>query len=103
MQELLEQGQIGAHPFVIAELALGSLRDRVKTIDLLRMLPQLQVAHMDEVMLTIEARQLYNIGIGLIDAQLIASVLIHPSVLLWTRDKQLRKVAERCGIDADLA
>ncbi len=103
MPTLLDQGQIGMHPFVIAELALGSLRDRVKTIALLRLLPQLQVAHMDEVMLTIEAHHLYNLGIGLVDAHLIASILIHPSMVLWTRDMQLRKVAKRCGIDAGLA
>jgi hypothetical protein len=51
----------------------------------------------------IEARRLYGQGIGLTDAHLIASVLIHPPTLLWTRDKQLRKVAEALGIHASLA
>jgi predicted nucleic acid-binding protein len=28
LQQLLNQGQVAIHPFVIAELALGSLRER---------------------------------------------------------------------------
>jgi len=51
----------------------------------------------------IEARRLYSLGIGLIDAHLIASVFINPSTLLWTRDKQLRKVSEVLGIHASMA
>jgi predicted nucleic acid-binding protein len=50
----------------------------------------------------IEARRLYSLGIGLTDAQLIASVFINPSTLLWTRDKRLRKAAEGLGIHAGL-
>ena len=91
------------HPFIIAELALGSLKERAETHALLDLLPQARVAQLNEVRLTIEARRLYNRGIGLIDAHLIASVFINPSTLLWTRDKQLRKVAEALGIHAGLA
>src|SRR6202050_3622494 len=91
LQKLLEQGQVVIHPFVTAELALGALRERTRTLALLDLLPQVQVAQMSEVRLTIEARRLHNLGIGLIDAHLLASVLINPSTLLWTRDKRLRK------------
>jgi len=45
---------------------------------------------------------LYNLGIGLTDAHLIASVLIDSPTLLWTRDKRLRQVAENLGIHASL-
>lgn len=103
LQELLEQGQIVIHPLVIAELALGSLRERAKTLALLDLLPQIKVAQMNEVRLTIEARRLYGLGIGLIDAHLVASILINPSTLLWTRDRRLRKVAESLGLHANLA
>ena len=103
LQKLLEQGQIVIHPFVIAELALGALRERTRTLALLDLLPQVQVAQMSEVRLTIEARRLFNLGIGLIDAYMLASVLINPSTLLWTRDKRLRKAAAGLGIHANLA
>jgi len=55
-----------------------------------------------EVRLMIEARRLYNLGIGLTDAHRIASVFINSSTLLWTRDKRLRTVAEGLGIHASL-
>ena len=103
MRTHLDQGQIVIHPFVIAELALGSLRQRTKTLALLDFLPQVRVAQLSEVRLTIEARGLYSLGIGLTDAHLIASVFINPSTLLWTRDRRLRKAVEGLGIHAGLS
>jgi predicted nucleic acid-binding protein len=103
MPRQLEQGQIVIHPFIIAELALGSLRERAKTLALLDLLPQVRVAQLSELRLMIEARRLCNLGIGLTDAHLIASVLIDAPTLLWTRDQRLRKVAEALGIHAALA
>lgn len=102
MRKGLNHGQIVIHPFVVAELALGSLKDRTKTLALLDLLPQIRVAHLNEVRAMIEARHLFNLGIGLTDAHLIASIFLNPSALLWTRDKQLRRVAESLGIDAGL-
>jgi predicted nucleic acid-binding protein len=102
LQKALNQGQIVIHRFIIAELALGSLKERTQTLAMLDLLPHVQVAHMNELRLVIEARGLYNLGIGLTDAHLVASVFISSSTLLWTRDKRLRKVAEGLGIHADL-
>jgi predicted nucleic acid-binding protein len=103
MRRHLDQGQIVIHPFIIAELALGSLKDRTKTLALLDLLPQVRVARLDELRPMIEARRLYNLGIGLTDAHLIASVFIDAPTNLWTRDQRLRKVAEALGIHAALA
>ena len=102
MRKHLNQGSIVIHPFIIAELALGSLQERTKTLALMDLLPQVRVAQLSEVRLTIEARRLYGLGIGLTDAHLIASVLINSFTLLWTRDKRLRKAAEALGIHASL-
>lgn len=102
LRKHLFQGSIVIHPFVVAELALGSLQKRVETFALLDLLPKVRVAQMNEVRLAIEARSLYSRGIGLIDAHLIASILINPPALLWTRDKQLCQVAEDLGIHANL-
>jgi len=103
MRKQLNQGHIVTHPFIIAELALGSLHQRIKTLALLDLLPQLRMAQMREVRQMIEARRLYSLGIGLTDAYLIASVFINPSTLLWTRDRRLRLAAEGLGIHANLA
>jgi len=108
MGKRLNQRDIVIHPLIIAELALGSLRERTlqertKTLALLDWLPQVRVAQLSEVRLMIEARRLYSLGIGLTDAHLIASVFINASTLLWTRDNRLRKAAEDLGIPASLA
>jgi predicted nucleic acid-binding protein len=98
LRQHLNHGLIVIHPFIIAELALGSLKDRIQTLALLDLLPQVRVAQLSEVRLAIEARRLYSLGIGLTDAHLIASVFINPPTLLWTRDKGLRNAAEALGI-----
>ncbi len=103
MLKHLSERNIVIHPFIIAELALGSLRQRANTLALLDLLPQAPVAQMREVRAMIEARRLYNLGIGLTDAHLIASVFINSSLLLWTRDKRLRAAAEGLGIHASVA
>lgn len=94
LKKALNLGQVVIHPWVIAELALGSLRDRARTLAALDLLPQVRAAHTSELRTMIEARRLYALGIGLIDTHLIASAFLNPGTVLWTRDKQLRKVAE---------
>jgi predicted nucleic acid-binding protein len=103
LRKHLDQGKIAIHPFIIAELALGSLQKRAKTLALLHLLPQVRVARLSEVHLAIEARRLYGLGIGLTDAHLIASVFLDSPTQLWTRDKRLREAAESLGIHASLA
>lgn len=102
MQKALSQGEILTHPWIVAELALGSLRDRKKTLELLDVLPRVRVARTEELRLMIEARRLYSLGIGLTDAHLIASTFLTPPTLLWTKDHRLRKVAEALGLHASL-
>jgi predicted nucleic acid-binding protein len=102
LRRRLDQGQIVIHPFIIAELSLGSLGEHTKTLAVLDLLPQVRVARLSELRLMIEARRLYNLGIGLTDAHLIASVFIDSPTLLWTRDKRLRQVAENLGVHASL-
>ncbi len=94
----LDQLKIAIHPFVVAELALGSLHDRQKTLLALEMLPQVKVAQLHEVRRMIEDHALYSRGIGLMDVHLLASALITPATMLWTLDKRLQRVAEDLGI-----
>jgi len=103
LQAALTMGQVVIHPWIVAELALGSLRDRDKTLAMLDLLPQVRVAQLAEVRTMIDAKRLYSLGVGLIDAELIASVLITPPMLLWTKDRRLRRVAESLGIHAVLS
>jgi predicted nucleic acid-binding protein len=102
MQRQLDQGKVFMHPFVVAELALGSLRDRAKTLAELDGLLRVEVAELREVRSMVEGHSLYAKGIGLIDAHLIASCLITPGTKLWTRDTALGNVASALGVRAAL-
>jgi predicted nucleic acid-binding protein len=102
LQKALNLGQVVIHPWIVAELALGSLRDRTGTLAMLDLLPQVRVAQMSELRLMIEARRLFSLGIGLTDAHLIAAVFLNPPTLLWTKDKRLRSLAEGLSIHARL-
>lgn len=102
MRRLLARKAIAIHPFIVAELALGSLRDRVNTLAWLDFLPRVRVAQIAEVRQMIEMRSLYRRGIGLTDAHLIASCLIDPPTVLWTKDRRLSELAESLAIAADV-
>jgi predicted nucleic acid-binding protein len=103
MRRLLEDGQIAMHPFVVAEIAFGSLENRRKTLAEMGALWEVNVARLTEVRRMIESHALYSRGIGLIDAHLIASCLITQGTELWTRDISLHKVAKSLGIHAQLS
>jgi predicted nucleic acid-binding protein len=98
MATSLSHGQIVMHPFVVAEIALGSLRNRHKRLDELEALLEVKVAQLTEVRHMIEARALYSMGIGFTDAHLLASCLMTPGVQLWTLDLPLQKAAKTLGI-----
>jgi hypothetical protein len=102
MRNELAKKNVAIHPYIVVELALGSLRDRTETLAWLDFLPHVRVARMSEVRAMIEARQIYSKSIGLIDAHLIASCLIDPPTLLWTADKRLAVIAKTLGIAANL-
>ena len=91
LEELLIKNEVMLHPFIIGELACGSIKNRKEILDLLNELPQVDVAEHQEVLRLIEDRKLFGKGIGLIDAHLIASALIS-KVKLLTMDKPLEKV-----------
>jgi hypothetical protein len=102
LRNLLNGRQVVMHPFLIAELALGSLHNRLQTLADLENLPRVRVAELTEVRQMIEARSLYSKGIGVTDAHLIASCLLSPPTMLWTSDIRLGNVAASLGIRATI-
>jgi predicted nucleic acid-binding protein len=93
----LEIGRVAAHPFVIGELACGTLPSRASTLRLLNALPKLPPARHEEVMTLVEAQRLWGSGLGWIDAHLLAASMVS-GVPLWTLDRALRQAAERLGV-----
>ena len=98
MENLLTRGKIVMHPFVVAEIALGSLKNRRQKLGAMDMLRKVKVAQMSEVRRMIEANGLYAKGIGLMDAHLVASCLLTTGTQLWTRDAKLERVGKALGI-----
>lgn len=90
------------HPFVIGELAVGSIASRQEFLSKLSDLPTAMIATDAEVLELIERRSLFSRGIGFLDAHLLASVLLTESAKLWTFDRRLHSLAEREGCAAEL-
>ena len=97
LAELLNRSQVITHPFVIGELACGNLRQRDEVLRLLGDLPQAVIASQQEVLHLIERNELMGLGIGFIDAHLLASVALTDTAVIWTRDRRLQKVARMLG------
>lgn len=88
------------HPYVIGEIALGSIKDRRVLVARLAELSVCDVATHDEVMLLVERHRLFGRGIGYVDAHLLAATLLTSGTRLWTRDRRLGAVAQNIGIAA---
>ena len=59
LRALLDAGEVFCHPFIIVELACGSIAKRSEVLDLLKALPQSMIAEHDEVMHFLNQRLLY--------------------------------------------
>lgn len=103
LADLLNTGRVLVHPFVIGELALGNLRQREVILDNLSSMPRATIATDEELLVFINQSKLYGLGIGYIDAHLLASVRLTPGALLWSRDKRLCAAANQLELLAALA
>lgn len=95
--KLLERSAVAVHPFVVGEIACGSLRDRAAILELLQDLPAAVVADSDEVLHFIERHALHGKGIGYVDVHLLASVVLTEGSSIWTRDLKLLRIASSLG------
>ena len=96
----LNAREIVTHPFVIGELAMGNLGHRARTIQFLDELPKAVAASDAEVLALVERHRLHGLGIGFIDAHLLASCRLTPAARLWSRDRRLHEAAERLSLAA---
>ncbi|MEI4270656.1 PIN domain-containing protein [Klenkia sp. LSe6-5] len=96
VRALLED-EVGQHPLVLEELAMGrsAQRDDVLTgLGLLRSFPRLD--H-DEVLLFVADQRLWGRGLSTVDAHLLGSLRLVPGSRLWTRDKRMLRAAVDLG------
>ena len=102
LADALNQNQVLGHPWVLGEIALGSLKNRTAVLQALGNLPQATVASSDEVLHLLEAEKLQNQGLGFVDVALLAATRLTPHAQLWTLDKRLAQVAHHMGLAAKL-
>lgn len=102
LSDLLMEGKVLCHPFVIGELACGNLSNRDEILALLSELPQATLLENDEIPAFIERNKPAGLGIGLIDVHLLASARLS-GASVWTMDKRLQNAAKRVKILFDPA
>jgi len=95
---LLHEDEIGAHPLVVEELAMGSLKARDDVLKHLSHLHQFPTLSHDELLALVATRALRGRGLSPVDAHLLGSVMLVPGASLWTRDKRLLRAADEHGV-----
>jgi len=98
----LEAGEVVTHPFVVGELACGSLRHRDEVLDLLSALPSCEAAEHEEALAFIDAHRLMGSGLGWVDVHLLAAARLSGEPL-WTLDRNLVKAARALRIEYSAA
>ncbi len=93
---LLNNGEVACHPFIIGELTCGNLKNRAVILSLLHDLPFISAVEHEEVLAFIEGRKLMGKGLGYIDVHLLASAMLS-GLSIWTLDKRLERVADMLG------
>jgi len=96
-KSFLEDGAVLMHPWVRRELSLGHLKNRAQILGFLAALPQAEVAADEEVQHVVETRKLFGMGIGWIDAHLLAATLLTQTCSLWTLYGSLRSASAKAG------
>ena len=96
LADLLRDGQVLCHPFVVGELACGNLRRRAEILSLLADLPQLPAVSNADVMRFIEVHRLMGKRQGWVDVHLLCSAFVSQEKL-WTKDRRLADAATDLG------
>lgn len=87
------------HPLVFGELAMGNFAKRSAVLPWLARFIPAKVADHEEVLDLVESHALHGKGLGFVDAHLLASARLMPSVRFWARDKRLLIAASALGLD----
>lgn len=89
LRELLMDGAVACHRFVVCELACGNFSNRQEILSLLQALPLAPEVEFSEYLYFIEQNQLFGKGIGFVDIHMLASAQLS-RIPLWTADNRLK-------------
>jgi hypothetical protein len=89
LTELGRSGKLGMHPFIVGEIAAGSLSLWDKTVAALRIIPAIAVVSEAVFFQFVKDHKLMGSGLSFVDIHLLASVQSVQSAYLWSRDRKL--------------
>jgi hypothetical protein len=90
---------VRSHPFVVGELACGTLRQRAVVLELPGKLPASTVITAEEALAFIAALSLMGRGLGYVDVDLLASAVLDDA-RLRSMEKRLQAAARTLGVAA---
>ena len=94
LRQLLTDGQVVSHPFVVGDLACGRFANRDEVLRLLERLPALEPVSNREARAFLESHDLAGSGIGWVDVHLLAAARL-ARVHIMTADQALGRAAAR--------
>ena len=97
LAELLSDGEVSGHDFVLGELLIGDKGGRRQLLADYSLMHQVPAVAHREVVAFVRERRLHGRGIGWIDAHLLASALVG-RVRLWTANPRLALVARELDV-----
>jgi predicted nucleic acid-binding protein len=102
LDALLDRDEVIGHAFIFGELLIGDRGGRRKLLADYERIRHAATVSDHEVVAFVRRRNLHGLGIGWIDAHLLASAVVG-GFRLWTADRGLASAAEQLGIAYDLA
>ena len=97
LSELLETNRVTIHNLIEGELRVGNIKNRSKFVDLLQSVKRASEINKEVLYLLIEKEDLFGKGLSIIDVHIYAAALVD-NLLVWTNDKNLRKICDKKGI-----
>jgi predicted nucleic acid-binding protein len=97
LELLLNDNKVTLHPFIIGELACGTIRNRKLILSFLNALPIVPVLTSPEYFTFIECNKLTGLGLGFVDIHILGSAVL-VGKKIYTRDKALLNAAEKLGV-----
>ncbi|MBI2339957.1 MAG: VapC toxin family PIN domain ribonuclease [Deltaproteobacteria bacterium] len=98
LSDLLKEEQVITHPWIIGELVMGDLGPRrnefLSDVGKLQQLPSYDS---EELRVFVDSEHLFGSGLSFVDVQLLYAA-IQGNCRLWTRDKALKRMADRYSV-----
>lgn len=100
LAQLLAENRVAIHAMIVAELALGPILDRARTLQRLAAIPTLSKASDADFLAYCAERRVIGRRIGVIDVHLLIAAE-RDGAILWTRDRRLADTARDLAIGID--